>query len=268
MQWIKLLRVITLGFVLSIHSASAMDHNQVDSEASKNFGLNTVKKFNISEQERGKPSVVTVESKNLFMRNTTEDRKDLNHYFEIFSNDITMAKYMEGTPRPADEIIKRHKKYFSWWQTGNPFSSYLTFLNEEASRKFLQEKEKLAEPFDIFLDSLNKEFADSKKIFIGHVLLESGDDRGLQTDAEVSYVFLPFFWGKGYATEAVGNVVELVKVFHQQKITLDTRHIDTLIATARPDNPGSCRVLEKNGFSLSKEENKFGALRRLYILGL
>lgn len=286
----KIINLTILGFVLSFCSASASSKHLLDSEDSQRLEAKTATKINMSEQTAGKPLVVTLESKNIFMRSINEDRGDLDYYFQIFSNKITMEKYMQGIPRPSDEIIKRHQKYFSWWENGNPYSSYLTFLNEDAARKFLQEQEKLEELFDTFfksfpsekiplkhetskgtkilLKALRKEFEDTKKIFIGHVLLEPGDDRELRTDAEVSYVFLPSFWSKGYATEAVSNIVELANVCRQKKITLDGYHIDTLIATARPDNPGSCRVLEKNGFTIYKEEEKFGALRRLYTLGL
>lgn len=125
----------------------------------------------------------------------------------------------------------------------------------------------LREPL-VSLKHFINEFENSGKIFIGHVLLEPGDDRGLNTDAEVYYAFLPSFWQRGYATEAVANVVLLAKEFYSKEITLNSHTINTLIATARPDNPGSCKTLEKNGFEIFKEENKFGTLRRLYTLEL
>jgi GNAT superfamily N-acetyltransferase len=282
MNLASFLRIAFLSFILTFHNANAMEDSP-DSRTSRKVSIK------ILEYEPGEPLSVVLESENLFMRNI-EGEGDLDYYFQIFCNKIAMEKYMNGIPRPANEVINRHKKYFSWWQNGNPFSSYLTFLKEDKASKFLSEQESLLESYSAHLNSfptqkiplkyevlkgcqmsisaLKKEFEESKKIFIGHTLLEPGDDRNLKTDAEVSYVFLPAFWGRGYGTEAVENIVEVAKELRQTKTTLESHVIDTLIATALPRNPGSCRVLEKNGFTIFKEEEKFGELRRLYTLGL
>lgn len=287
MKWNKFLRITVLGFMITLHNAHAM---LVGDGVLEKININHSVKVQLSHHQPGKPFEVLVTSQNLSMRNITTDSGDLDYYFQLFANKVAMEKYMQGIPRPATEIIGRHEKYRSWWQAGNPFSSYLTFLNEDAARNFLSQQEKLFPPFAdhltsyateaiplkhellngprVLLDSLKREFESTKKIFIGHVLLEPGEDRDLKTDAEVSYVFLTPFWGQGHGTEAIGNIVELAKIFRQKSISLDTQIIDTLIATALPRNPGSCRVLEKNRFTIEKEEEKFGALRRLYTLRL
>ena len=55
---------------------------------------------------------------------------------------------------------------------------------------------------------------------------------------EVGYVLHPSFWGKGYATEALGAVLELGKKFGFHRAE----------ARFMPQNQASIRVAEKNGF--------------------
>lgn len=270
MNWYKVLKIVIVSCLVSFHSTRA-----------------TPPEIDIQTDPSGKPTSITIKSEHLFMRNITAH--DLDCYTQIFSNIVTMEKYMEGIPRPTSEICKRHEKYLSWWRSGNPYTSYLVYLNEETASAFLEDQNTFLDSFsahlstapvkeiipfkgelrglDLSRTSFKKEFDVSERIFMGHVLLEKGTDRALDTDAEISYVFLPAFWGKGYGTEAVENIIELAKTFHQRDFRLESHPIDTLIATALPENPGSCKVLEKNGFTFSPlaAEKKFGAPRRLYI---
>lgn len=64
--------------------------------------------------------------------------------------------------------------------------------------------------------------------------------------AEFGYMFLPEHFGKGYATEAL---------LAAQNFALSLG-IPTLQATVTEGNTGSCRVLEKCGFVLSKRIEK------------
>jgi RimJ/RimL family protein N-acetyltransferase len=269
MNWYKVLKIVIVCCLVSFHSTRAAPPE-----------------IDIKTDPTGKLVSIKVKSDNLFMRNIIEG--DYKHYRQIFSNPITMAQYMDGSIRPDDEIKERYEKYLSWWQSGRPFTSYLVYLDENEAKTFLQNNEQkdLSSPFTkilsaeqpqaelkslgLSLESFTEEFEASRKIFMGHVLLEEGEDRlgeGIETDAELSYVFLPAFWSKGYGTEAVKNIIELAKIFHQRDFLLDSHPIDTLIATALPENPGSCKVLEKNRFTFTPqmEEEKYGALRRLYI---
>ena len=61
---------------------------------------------------------------------------------------------------------------------------------------------------------------------------------GMQ-DVEIGYAFLPEFWSKGYAAEAVAGVLR----------TAVTQHgLQRVIAVVNPDNAESTRLLEKLGF--------------------
>ena len=72
---------------------------------------------------------------------------------------------------------------------------------------------------------------------------------------EVIYFFHPKYWGKGYGTEVV-------------RISIDegfsTHNIQEIHAFAHPDNTGSIRVLEKNGFIFTRYEVKLN--RNHYII--
>lgn len=56
---------------------------------------------------------------------------------------------------------------------------------------------------------------------------------------EVAYCFAPTTWGKGYGTELVRASLEVGFI---------TFEIPTIVAFTHPENIGSARVLEKNGF--------------------
>jgi len=60
---------------------------------------------------------------------------------------------------------------------------------------------------------------------------------------ELGYWFAPSAWGRGYASElAAASVAE----------ARDRLHLPELRAFAKPDNTGSCRVLEKAGFIVER----------------
>lgn len=63
------------------------------------------------------------------------------------------------------------------------------------------------------------------------------------TEAEVGYILDVDFWGFGYATEALGTVVELAPRLG----------LDRLTASIHPANTASARVLEKCGFALERQ---------------
>lgn len=68
-------------------------------------------------------------------------------------------------------------------------------------------------------------------------LFEDPFDRGW--GVELGYWFAPSAWGRGYASElAAASIAE----------ARDRLQLPELAAFARPENVGSCRVLEKAGF--------------------
>lgn len=50
--------------------------------------------------------------------------------------------------------------------------------------------------------------------------------------------------------------------------TLEGKTLEKITATARPDNPGSVKILEKLGMHKISEEEKYGALRHHFSINL
>lgn len=92
---------------------------------------------------------------------------------------------------------------------------------------------------------------------VGHcgLLDKEVEDRA---EIELSYVFSPAVWGKGYATE----IAAAIKQWAMEKIGLKR-----LIALIEPENAASERVAIKIGMHLEKETIRpGGARRRVYVV--
>jgi [ribosomal protein S5]-alanine N-acetyltransferase len=75
-------------------------------------------------------------------------------------------------------------------------------------------------------------------------------------DIEVSYLFLPEHWGRGYATEAVQQV--LAHAF-------GTMGLRRVVAETQAANASSVRLLERLGFRQLRQVVRFGAEQRIYL---
>lgn len=99
-------------------------------------------------------------------------------------------------------------------------------------------------------------------MFIGHVVLGHGDDPG---HSEIAYLIRADKWGQGYGSEAVQGVVQglapLLRAYGYQVENGQFRFID---ATARPDNPGSGKILANLGMDVVSTSKKFGEQREHY----
>ncbi|WP_125720101.1 GNAT family N-acetyltransferase [Pseudoalteromonas rubra] len=65
-------------------------------------------------------------------------------------------------------------------------------------------------------------------------------------EIEIGYRFLPAFWGKGLASEAVKTVLDWA---------LEEKHCTRLVGCIHPDNEASKKVLSKFGFKKEKTVN-------------
>lgn len=74
---------------------------------------------------------------------------------------------------------------------------------------------------------------------------------------ELSYLFLPEFWGHGYALEACQAVLNYCS---------EELHMDTVVAETQSANTRSRTLLEKLGFVLKEELERFGARQCVYEL--
>lgn len=84
-----------------------------------------------------------------------------------------------------------------------------------------------------------------KDTFIGLVSLDKHHD-GVST--EVSYQFMPQFWGYGYAEEVIRKII----YFAFKELRLDR-----IIAETQCENKNSCKLLEKVGMKLQHKVSRF-----------
>ncbi|MFF5794341.1 GNAT family N-acetyltransferase [Paeniglutamicibacter sp. NPDC012692] len=74
------------------------------------------------------------------------------------------------------------------------------------------------------------------------LMLGASDVAPEESTAEIGYVLAADAWGNGYATEAAVAMLDFAR---------DTLGMRRAVATCRPQNAGSIRVLEKAGMSRS-----------------
>jgi RimJ/RimL family protein N-acetyltransferase len=72
-------------------------------------------------------------------------------------------------------------------------------------------------------------------------------------EVDIGYRFLPYYWGKGIATEVSVEII---------KYGFEKLGIEKIIGIARIENTGSCKVLEKIGLSLYKTGDYMGDKKR------
>lgn len=72
---------------------------------------------------------------------------------------------------------------------------------------------------------------------------------------EVSYQFLPCWWGKGYAGETVSVIIHFA---------LHELNLSTVVAETQTANKASCQLLERLGMQLERTFFRFGAEQALY----
>ena len=82
-----------------------------------------------------------------------------------------------------------------------------------------------------------------------------GPHHSEEENIEISYMFFPQFWGKGFAQESV-----IVTIDYCFKIL----NLETLIAITQEANRRSCRLLEKIGMKHTNSFERFDAIQRKY----
>jgi ribosomal-protein-alanine N-acetyltransferase len=88
---------------------------------------------------------------------------------------------------------------------------------------------------------------------LGVVVLDRHHDL---EDIEVSYLFLPEHWGRGYATDAVRQALAYA---------FGTMGLRRVVAETQVANVASVRLLERLGFRLLRQLVRFGAKQSIYL---
>ena len=89
---------------------------------------------------------------------------------------------------------------------------------------------------------------------IGLVSLDKHHD-GVST--EVSYQFMPQYWGHGYAEEVIRKIIDYA---------FDELLIKKIVAETQSANKASCRLLEKVGMSVEQIVLRFGAEQYIFSI--
>lgn len=176
-----------------------------------------------------------VTTERLYLRSVGAHGDELKDYQKLFGLPQAMQRYAVGTVYTGEEITERYSSYLERWRSHDPFSSLTARLHDNDD-------------------------------FVGQVTLGRSDRPG---QAELAAASLPRFWRSGLATEGARAVVcNYVPDLISAGYRLDGHQLTTISATARPDNPGAFRTLERFGFKLFGVEEKHGAVRNHYQLQL
>lgn len=90
--------------------------------------------------------------------------------------------------------------------------------------------------------------------FIGLVSLDRHHD-GINT--EVSYQFMPKWWGDGYGEEIIKRIINYA--FEELKLT-------RIVAETQSANKASCKLLKKIGMKLEQSVERFGAEQYIFSI--
>ncbi len=177
---------------------------------------------------------VTIDTEHLHIRSIEATEDEYNRYADLFGNRDVMEKFATGQTKTREEIKTRiNAVWVKRWHECDPYSG-----------------------FAVFKKGTNE--------FLGHVVLGHGDRPGVTELAGLGY---QSFWDKGYGSEAATAMVrEYAPATVQEGYLLDGKPLERIIATARPDNPASGRILEKTGMQLVRKEEKYGAMRHHYAI--
>lgn len=76
---------------------------------------------------------------------------------------------------------------------------------------------------------------------------------------ELSYLFLPAYWGNGYAEESIRRILQYCK---------EELHLSHVVSETQQKNIRSRRLLERLGYTLEQQLERFGAAQCMYGLTL
>ncbi|WP_257248020.1 GNAT family N-acetyltransferase [Clostridium botulinum] len=133
---------------------------------------------------------------------------------------------------------------------------------DEKVRKFLGgivSNEKLNSSFNDMLTCDDNSFywvvrlKDNNEV-IGLASLDKHHD-GLST--EVSYQFMPQYWGYGYAEEVVRRIIDYA---------FDELIVKKIVAETQSANKASCKLLKKVGMSLEQIVSRFGTEQYIFSI--
>jgi len=149
----------------------------------------------------------------------------------LLGNEEVMVKFADGKPRTEQQVQTRLQAWEERWKNNNPWSAFVV-------REIETDRES-----------------------VGHVLLGGGEGKG---NSELAFMVGRKSWGRGYGTEMVTSMVngyapELIRRGDKVPSGEDGQPLPFagIEATARTDNPGSYRILDRL-MTRTKTEEKHG----------
>lgn len=136
------------------------------------------------------------------------NKSDFDDYFQLVSNERVMAQITERAI-PLEEAQVNYQKLIEANEKYEVFGSYKVW------------------------DRTTNEY-----IGLGHLTLNENDIE----EAEMGYMILPQYWGKGYGSTIASQLIEIAK---QTKLSLLKAIID-------PENIASRKILINHGFTSEK----------------
>lgn len=134
--------------------------------------------------------------------------------------------------------------------------------SDEKVREFLGgivSDERFVLSFDKMINSGDSSFYWAVRLienneFVGLVSLDRHHD-GISV--EVSYQFLPKYWGCGYAEEVIRETIHY---------GFDELMINRIVAETQSANKASCKLLQKIGMDLEETVTRFGAEQYIFSI--
>ncbi|MBS0584672.1 MAG: GNAT family N-acetyltransferase [Verrucomicrobia bacterium] len=185
-----------------------------------------------SDDETG--LTVTIDTERLHLQSVQATATEYDRYAALFGDTEVMNKFYTGETRSRDQVEDSIKNIWARrWRERDPYSG-MAISEQEVDR------------------------------FVGHIGLDHTGEAGV---AELSYLLHRAAWGQRYGTEAATVVVkEYAPLTAREGYTLDGEPLARIKATARLDNPASCRILEGVGMHLVETKEAHGALRHHYTM--
>ncbi|MEX5938119.1 GNAT family N-acetyltransferase [Mammaliicoccus sciuri] len=120
----------------------------------------------------------------------------------------------------------------------------------------ISSEKQLLNIFDEMIKHSNLYFTVYSKsnVFLGLISLTLHHNK---VDTELSYQFLPEFWGKGYAFDSIITLLEYAFIHF---------NLNRVIAETQKSNIYSCNLLEKIGMRVEKSLIRFGEEQVIYSI--
>ena len=203
----------------------------------------------------------TISTERLYMRSVNDSEIDRRSYTQLFGNVDVMRLYGDGKTRTSEQIAGRIKdEWAALWEKRDPYSALAVFKNDD--EKFIG---------NIMLQHVVAGTEQIRTINWAE-RTPAMVDRAKRIEpgqAELAYCFMPLNWRQGFGKEAATAVVtEYAPATVKEGYIAGDKPLDTIVATARIDNPGSVKILQTLGMQLVKTEETYGALRHHFSIKL